>query len=188
MLFAISGSQGTGKTTLIEALQDLYPAPSPKTSRSILKEWNVTLSQVNNDRELTVKFQEEILKRKIEDEAPYVESEQLFCTERTFADLFVYAVVAIGKDNEYSSWLDDYYLRCVEAQHRYDMVFYLTGGHFTPVNDGVRGINQHYSRLVDLVMYDYTCRMCDNKIITIDVPILEWRVAEVKRHMNNKHK
>jgi predicted ABC-type ATPase len=184
MLFSIAGSQGTGKSTLISELKDKYPNDIPKTSRSILSDWNLTLSQVNNDRELTVKFQEEILKRKITDEAPYVSSEQRFCTERTYADLFVYALVAIGKDNEYSDWLDDYFLRCKTAQKTYEKVFYLTGGHFPPVNDGVRGINKHYSKMVDLVMFEYTFKTCghDVGVILIDYPHLEWRVAEVNRH------
>ena len=69
MLFAISGSQGSGKTTVINELKNRgFPVVERKTSRSILEEWGVTLSDVNNDRPLTVKFQDEILKRKREDE------------------------------------------------------------------------------------------------------------------------
>lgn len=176
-LVSIAGSQGTGKTTLIDALQ--LPSITRKTSRSILAEWGVTLSQVNNDRPLTVKFQDEILKRKLEDEAEAVASSELFITERTYADLFVYALVAIGKDNEYSDWLDGYYQRCVEAQRSYQHVFYLTGGHFRPVNDGVRAINEHYSRMVDLTMYDYTCRMSPS-VTPIKTGNLELRVQIVK--------
>lgn len=177
MLVSIAGSQGTGKTTLIDALN--IPAITRKTSRSILAEWGVTLSQVNNDRPLTVKFQDEILKRKLEDEAEAVASSELFITERTYADLFVYALVAIGKDNEYSDWLDGYYQRCVDAQRSYKNVFYLTAGHFRPVNDGVRAINEHYSRMVDLTMYEYTCRMTPS-VTPIKTGNLELRVQLVK--------
>lgn len=177
MLIAVAGSQGTGKTTLINALQ--YPSITRKTSRSILSEWNVSLSQVNNDRELTVRFQDEILKRKLEDESETVASDQLFVTERTYADLFVYALVAIGKDNEYSDWLDGYYQRCVDAQKSYSRIFYLIGGHFKPVADGVRATNEHYSRLVDLVMYDYTCKM-SRSVTTIETANLDLRVQIIK--------
>lgn len=185
MLFSIAGSQGTGKSTLINALKDDFKSDIPKTSRSILADWNVTLSQVNNDRPLTIRFQEEILKRKLADEAPFVASDEVFVTERTFADLFVYALVAIGKDNEYSDWLDEYYLRCVEAQKSYIQVFYLKGGHFKPVEDGVRGTNIHYSRLVDLVMSDYTLNMSPSftSITVLEKPDLNWRVDKVKQHV-----
>jgi nicotinamide riboside kinase len=172
-LVAISGSQGTGKTTLIDALP--YNKITRKTSRSVLSDWGVTLSQVNNDRPLTIKFQDEILKRKQEDEAIGRDSTELYVTERTYADLFVYALVAIGKDNEYSDWLDEYYFRCKEAQDKYKEVFYLLGGHFKPVYDGVRGINQHYSWMVDVCMREYTRKMTD-RYVTIDTPNIAQRV------------
>lgn len=160
MLVAVSGSQGAGKTTLLNELSNSgYAVIDRKTSRSILSDWNVTLSQVNNDRDLTIKFQEEILSRKYQDELVAMEGDQVFFTERTYVDLFVYALVAIGKDNEYSDWLDRYYDKCMECQKSYQGVFYLNAGYFKPVNDGVRGVNQHYSNMVDLVMSDYTERM-----------------------------
>ena len=158
MLIAISGSQGSGKTTTLAALEERgYPTVTRKTSRSILDEWGVTLSQVNNDRPLTVKFQDEILKRKFEDEKEAFEDEDhIWFTERTFADLVTYALIAIGKDNEYSEWMDDYIDRCRTAQMIYDHVFYLPSGKFEVAYDGVRGVNRHYSNMVDMVMRHYT--------------------------------
>jgi hypothetical protein len=88
----------------------------------------------------------------------------------------VYALVALGKDNEYSDWLNDYHDRCVQAQTSYQKVFYLTAGHFAPVEDGVRGINKHYSRLVDLAMLDYTSSMtAEDKIFIVTTPDLKIR-------------
>lgn len=158
MLIAVAGSQGTGKSTLISSATNAIGIPSitRKTSRSILSDWGVTLSEVNNNRQLTIQFQEEILKRKIEDERIAVESNDVWITERTYADLFTYAVVAVGKDNEYSDWLDQYFEQCKAAQTTYSAIIYLPGGFFQPVNDGVRGINGHYSRMVDLMLEDYT--------------------------------
>ena len=125
MLIAISGSQGLGKSELIHRLHVDHGVKviERKTSRSILSDWKVTLSQVNNDRDLTVKFQDEILKRKAQDEAEAVRSSELYVTERTYTDLFTYATVAIGKDNEYSAWLDKYYIHCLEQQRHYHHVF-----------------------------------------------------------------
>lgn len=180
MLFSIAGSQGTGKSTLIESLQTHFPSDIPKTSRSILKDWNVSLSQVNNDHKLTIEFQEEILKRKTADEAPFVaDPDKIYVTERTYADLFTYALVVLGKDNEYSDWLDDYYERCKAQQEKYMAVFYLNGGFFKPVHDGVRGSNQHYSRLVDLVMWDYTDKMSACYLYPVTEPGLNSRLEFV---------
>lgn len=177
MLIAISGSQGTGKSTTMSYLP--YAQIERKTSRSILSDWNVTLSEVNNDRELTVRFQDEILTRKLEDEALAVTSPDIFCTERTYMDLFAYAVVAIGKDNEYSSWLDSYFERCLAAQSSYSKVFYLTGGHFSPVYDGVRAVNAHYSTLVDLFLQHYTLKYTPNGVTVISTPDQSQRVDTI---------
>lgn len=183
MIFAISGSQGVGKSTLINALHTSYPSITRKTSRSILSDWGVTLSEVNNDRELTVRFQDEILKRKWDDEAEArSDHNRIFCTERTYADLFVYALVAIGKDNEYSDWIDDYYVKCVNAQACYSDVFYLTGGHFRPEHDGVRAINEHYSRMVDLVMYEYTKQITFDGFKVISTPDLSQRIKYLEKY------
>ena len=155
MLFAISGSQGSGKSTVLQTLQSRgFPTVSRKTSRSILKEWDVTLSEVNNDRPLTVRFQDEILQRKIDDDKAAAEdSSRIYFTERTLADFFTYAVIAIGKDNEYSDWIDDYFVRCCEAQKMYNHNFYLNALPETE-HDGVRGSNKHYVKMVNIVMKD----------------------------------
>lgn len=190
MIIAIAGSQGTGKSTLIQELsvQHNIPHITRKTSRSILTDWNVSLSEVNNSRELTIMFQEEILSRKIVDEDKAAKDDAVWLTERTYADLFTYAVVAVGKDNEYSDWLDDYYARCCAAQLSYDGMVYLTAGHFQPVHDGVRGTNVHYSRMVDMMMRDYTGRMWDQAqapLIIMSTPHMIDRVNTVASIANS---
>ena len=168
MLVSICGSQGSGKSTTVAALLERGGCRTidRKTSRSILEEWDVTLSEVNNDRPLTIKFQDEILKRKLhDDQEALTDPNTVWYTERTFADLFVYALVAIGKDNEYSEWMDEYFNRCKVAQRIYDRVFYLRGGMFEVKHDGVRGSNQHYSKLVDLTMEHYVQEMTEPDVI-----------------------
>lgn len=165
-LIAISGSQGLGKSVFINHLHAHRNMNiiERKTSRSVLSDWGVTLSEVNNDRPLTLKFQDEILKRKAEDERVGAESDDLYVTERSFADLFTYAVVAVGKDNECSDWLDEYYEKCIEAQRSLMGVLYLTrAGRIdnTIVHDGVRGINRHYGIMVDETMTYFTKEMAD---------------------------
>lgn len=173
MLVAISGSQGLGKSIYIDHLQKTgVKTIERKTSRSILSDWKVELSTVNNDRPLTLKFQDEILKRKIEDEAAAAtDPNQLYVTERSFADLFTYACVAIGKDNECSDWLDAYYIKCLEAQRALAGVLYLTREgriNGTIVNDGVRGANRHYGIMVDETMSFFTREMCDHASVKLE--------------------
>lgn len=178
MLVAVSGSQGSGKSTILNKIRERgLDTIDRKTSRSILSDWNVTLQEVNNDPKLTIKFQEEILRRKVVDEQNDRNLKPIVYTERTFADLFTYALVTLGKDNTYSDFLNDYYTACMKANQMYAAVYYLRAGHFKPEHDGTRGSNMHYSRMVDLAMLDITKQMVHNSRLTvIETPDLEQRV------------
>jgi len=167
MLFAISGSQGSGKSTVLSSLKDkAFPVIGRKTSRSIMSEWGVTLSEINNDRDLTVKFQDEILQRKIDDDKDAAnDPSRIYFTERTLADFFTYALIAIGKDNEYSNWINEYYKRCCEAQKAYNHNFYLTQISKLE-HDGVRGSNKFYAGMVDVVMRDVQSQMYKDSYVS----------------------
>jgi predicted ATPase len=186
MLISIAGSQGSGKTTVLKKLKEKgFKIIERKTSRSILEDWGVSLNQVNNDRDLTIRFQNEIVDRKLQDEYFATQSSDIYITERTYADLFTYALVSIGKDNDFSDWLKDYYEKCIAVQQSYTMVYYLKAGHFQPENDGVRGISIHYSRMIDLVMQDITTQMTSpSKINLIDTPCLHQRIAIIESQVN----
>lgn len=179
MLVACAGSQGSGKTTVLKELNAIgYPIIQRKTSRSILSDWGVSLDQINNDPTLTMRFQDEILKRKFMDEKIAIESNEIIFTERTYADLFTYALVSLGKNNQFDDWLNEYYFKCARFQQSYDKVFYLTAGHFAITNDGVRGANKHYSTMVDLTMREFTQQMTPSSRLNIlSTPILRERTT-----------
>ena len=183
MLYAVSGSQGSGKSFTLDHLP--YRKIVRKTSRSILADWNVTLSQVNNDRELTVRFQEEILKRKYDDECADVNTDEIVFTERTPMDLFVYALVALGKDNEYSDWLNDYYTRCLNmSMDMYAGVFYLFPLKGMAIeNDGVRATNHHYSHLINSTLLWYTGKLTTTHLVATSD--LGDRIELIQRALNN---
>lgn len=156
MLIGISGSQGQGKSTVCDSLQERgFKVVQNKTSRSILSDWGYTLNEINSYQPLTVKFQDEILVRHIRSNLEAAESSDLYVSERTFADIFVYSLFVLGPFNAYSSWLDDYYHKCVEAQKMYSGIVYLTGRNYSPQNDGVRSINRHYTTAVDELISKY---------------------------------
>jgi len=187
MLIAISGSQSTGKSTTLAALKEKgHNIIERKTSRSILEDWDISLRDVNNDPTLTIKFQEEITKRKYDDEVKAASSDDIWFTERTHTDLFTYALVSLGKDNERSEWLDKYYTTCKEFNANYSKVFYLTAGHFDIEHDGVRGSSSHYSRMVDLTMLDLTKKMVDDSVLKIlDMSDLHRRLENISWGITN---
>lgn len=167
MLASVMGAQGSGKTTVLnEIISRGYQAIERKTSRSILSDWDVCLDEINTTPSLAIKFQDEILRRKIADEQEYVQDQDnVWYTERSYVDLFAYATVSLGHLNEYSDWLNNYFERCKAAQKTYKAVCYIHSGKFTPVHDGVRGSNIHYSRMVDLYMHDVLYQMTSKDVI-----------------------
>ena len=178
MLIAISGSQGCGKTTMLEKIKAAgFKTIDRKSSRSILSDWDVTLQEVNTNAELTLRFQEEITKRKYMDELDAMCTPELHFTERTHADLFTYALVSLGKDNSHTEWLNEYYKTCMKYNQSYAGVYYLRAGHFNIEHDGTRGSNVHYSRMVDLTMLDITQQMVHtSKLTIVETPDLEQRL------------
>lgn len=182
MLVAIYGSQGSGKSTTLDILkQNGCNVIERKTSRSILEDWNVSLQEVNATPDLTIRFQDEITKRKYNDEAQYIDCEEIWFTERTHTDLFVYALASIGKDNQYSDWMDHYYDTCKKYNESYSMVFQLPHGVFDVVADGVRGNNRHYAKTIDLMMSHFQMDMYNGYRHVIEEHSPHSRGCEIER-------
>jgi len=190
MLVAINGSQGSGKSTILKLLvSNGFFTVTRKTSRSIMSDWDVTLQEINDNPKLTIKFQHELVKRKLVDEAEAISSPDLLFTERTYADLFTYALVNLGKNNEYIEFLNDYYKECMIHQQAYSSVFFLTAGHFGVQHDSVRGSGQHYSTMVDLIMREYTERMTHpSRLCVVKTSDLTERVTMISQQSVGLHK
>jgi len=182
MLIAISGSQGSGKSTLLNHIKQLgYNTIERKTSRSILSDWKTSLQEVNNNPDLTIKFQNEIISRKFQDEYSASLNSEIYFTERTYADLMAYYLCTLGHNNDYSNNINEYYKKCDQYNQTYDFVFYLKSGLFPIEMDGTRGTNQHYGRVVDLAIEDILKRTIQsNKLITINTPNIADRISTIE--------
>lgn len=183
MLIAITGSQGSGKSTILEELETAgYRTIARKTSRSILSDWNVTLDEVNADNKLTTQFQDEITKRKWEDELEAVSSSDVVFTERSHMDLFTYALISIGKNNEYSDWIDEYYRKCYAYSQACSHAFFLVSGCFPVEGDGIRGENAHYSDMVNILMEKHTKLAFREKFTVVNDCTTETRLVTILRN------
>lgn len=171
MLISLSGVQGSGKTTVLNKIQSLgFNVVERKTARSLLTEWNTTLDKVYRDPTTAVKFQNEILKRKIDDETQAKESKDLWFTERSYADLFTYAVLTVGRYNEHDKWVNEYFDLCKKNNEQYLGIVYMHGGFKADLKDGVRGFNKHYVELVDRTLNDFTYDMSYNEVLMESKP------------------
>ncbi len=161
---AISGAQGSGKTTILDHLKTAFKYSNVgfvgrKTSRSILKEWNITLNDLDDNPDLAIKFQEEIFTRKKVDDFETLDN-PIVITERSMLDLLTYTMFTLGKRNELSDWIDDYAQRLIDA-NQYTLIFHLSGGFVSnDINDGVRGINKHYNHSVNAVLEMFLQKYC----------------------------
>lgn len=175
MIISISGSQGAGKTTLINAIKDrlgdTVKVMERKTARSVLHDWGITLDDVYADTSLMKRFQEELVSRKRQDEQECLKEDPnaIWIVERTYADLFAYTTVYAGKQNDMSDWLDNYYDACKGGQAIYDHVFYLRGGLFPIQDDGLRPKNKHYGEMVDMFLKHKTQEMLPEMTPFIDI-------------------
>lgn len=160
MIIGISGAQGQGKTTLINTVKNNQSIETRnlQTAREVLKEWDYTLTEINSYLPLKIKFQEELYNRHYNAlRQLHLESPSVFLVERTFADIFSYALLSIGPFNQYSDWLNEYAEKCEQAQNSlFNYVIFLSGRGYIPEDDGVRSVNQHFSDMADYLIKKYT--------------------------------
>lgn len=176
-LITISGSQGQGKTTVLTSLAEIgFNIVPHKTSRLILDEWGYTLNQVNKDLNLTKEFQDEILVRHHQNNLEAINSDKIWFSERSYADVFTYTIFALGSFNEYSGWLDHYYEKCKAGQKSYTAVIRLSGRTTSVDDDGVRSVNQHFTKSIDIVLNHYL-KDFDVPVLNVDTPDHEKRIS-----------
>jgi predicted ATPase len=198
MIITLSASQGQGKTTLLNELKKYnYDIINNTTSREILSDMNKTLNDVYSVPAIAEDFQNKILDRQEKYNDAMLRIKRPIITERSFADIFTYAMFAYGNINDYSTSIDSYYHKCKRLQNeQYACVVYLSGRQYVPDNDGVRSTNQYFSKLVDKTINYYIddfYATCPEKIYHIDTPNLDERVEkmieiinEVKNNKNGK--
>lgn len=184
MIITLSGSQGQGKSTVLSALeQNGFGVVPNKTARTILSDWGKTLNEVYLDKPLTVTFHEEIIKRHEELCKPHYRSDDIMFIERSYADIFSYALAVLGPFNEYSNWLNEFYEKCSDLQSHFSAALYLTGRDYTPQADGVRSTNIHFAKAIDASIQkhlkDFRDRTHTHKMFVIDTPDHEERLIQI---------
>lgn len=184
MIITLSGSQGQGKSTVLSSLeQNGFGVVPNKTARTILNEWGCTLMEVYKDGDLTVKFHDEIIECHEKLCRPYCVSDDIMFIERSYADIFAYALAVLGPYNEYSGWLNQFYEKCSKLQANFSAVLYLTGRDYTPQADGVRSTNIHFAKAIDTSIQKYSKDFRDkthtHKMFIIDTPDHEERLIRI---------
>lgn len=183
MLISLAGSQGIGKTTTLEDLKSMgYRVIENKTARSILKEWDMSLESINENRDLVLKFQNEIIERHYNNNKDYINSEEIVLQERSYIDIFVYALFQLSQYNRYNDWFYEYYNKCMELQKTYKATIYLMGNpNFFIENDAVRSTNLHFSNAINTMMLQYLGKF-DN-VIYVNTMDRNERISLIKHEL-----
>ena len=127
MLIAISGSQGVGKTTLLQHLsKGNYTVDTFKVSRAVQKEMGYSsLCSAVDTFEKMKKFQENIILRKFEHDSRLIENigDKIVFTERSFIDVLAYAELWCTHfpkmKSSTSNWLCGFKEACFNFQNIY---------------------------------------------------------------------
>ncbi len=149
MRIALTGSGGTGKTTLLQELNKHLNLPViGEGIRPWLKEHNFSdfkemgLDDVRD-------MQQDVMFGKMKEE----QSLSSFISDRTTIDNACYALYWLGQRKEYSKWYDWYHKKAVDHfKNTYDVVFILPHGVIELENDGVRSSNKWYQFILQQMM------------------------------------
>lgn len=139
MKIALSGSGSTGKSTLAKAVAEKYNVPIiPEFAREVAEKMKIeNIRKVTPDIYFT--FQENILKRKLEEEKKY----ETFIADRSTADVAAYYFRWCCRDME-----DDknkqYIDLCFENLKNYDKIILLPWNSIPVEADGFRSAKLYY--------------------------------------------
>lgn len=185
MIISISGAQGQGKSTVLDTLKTNGHTVIPnKTARSILAEWDMTLEYVYSDKKLAMLFHDKIIQRHNEVCSPHYDSDEIVFIERSYADIFAYAVSVLGPFNTSSEWLNTFYNQCTALQSNMSAAVYLTGRNYIPSSDGIRSTNQHFSKAVDSLIKTYLTEFSletkTHIVHNVNTPVHDERIAAIE--------
>lgn len=151
---AISGAQGTGKSTTIEVLKDSFhrKVDDFKASRSVMNSMGTSISDFSKNPQKMMEFQEQLLCAKIQNDSklkvkhkrnPFSNRTPVVIVERSLIDLAAYAIewTRTEEVDAYSihQWCGNYVDRCLLFNKElYSRTFLLPIGKFDMVDDGVR--------------------------------------------------
>jgi len=195
-VFSVTGSQGTGKTTVFNEFRKLVESGDNseigkvikdfgeiyfverKTSRSIQEEMGITKpEELFTDRELIKKFQTKALARKAFDDIikPYETGYKIVVTERSPFDLASYTTAHLGFYSKYDSFVNRYINEATKLSDVYFSMI-LKGGLFDIEHDGIRPVNSYYQSMIEKLQLQLLNERNSNYWDICDSPRLSERI------------
>jgi nicotinamide riboside kinase len=149
---AFTGSEGSGKTTLINALADvLQVAKTTNVVREAVKEMGLDKPPAfGTNKQLTMDFQSWLLKKRMVREKFILEP---FLADRSSIDMFSYTLSHLAREDDMQHFLNEYYIQCIDyARTMYEFHFFVPSGRIPLVADGLRNTQPNNARLMHFIM------------------------------------
>lgn len=136
---AISGSDGTGKTTLVNEISKRFNVPIvPEFARDVAEEMNIP-DLAGMSPSLAYSFQLEVMDRKIKEEQKH----ESFIADRCTADNLAYYTRQCSRDLPDAA--NSHYVdMCLENLKKYDKIFLLMPNSIPLCDDGFRSTKKYH--------------------------------------------
>jgi len=151
MKIGFTGAGGTGKTTTLNILSEMYPdiPVLPSNTRSVYNKWNITeVDQETMTFQDKLRLQEDIYAVRVEAEN---KCDRGFLSDRTILDNFCYQQVRCYEAMDHPMFMEKRKL-IKENMRQYDFICYFPIT-FAPVGDDVRYGNPVFQNLMDNLMF-----------------------------------
>lgn len=181
MKIAISGSEGTGKSTLSRELAKEFGIPRIKEGvRDYMKRHGIENLRDMSPQEY-MKMQWYLLDSKIEQES----SLGSFVADRSVADNVAYTLRWCGRDFTEKMLGKYVQLAREHAQNTYDLILYLPWGKISVEDDGVRDTRKWYLYEIDRLIWGI---LKDWNLPVVEIGVenrLSWARLEISRYVHD---
>jgi predicted ATPase len=160
MIVSISGTQGSGKTTVLNMFETKHKdnpfieVDDLKVSRTVMKELNIkSLDDMYSDPTRFMEFQNIIADKKFEHEQSINSDDKIILVDRSYVDMMAYATTIIGPYPSMSAVLDEYIDKLVKYQHLHDFSIIVKKLPFVEIeDDNVRSTSKPFQLLIELLI------------------------------------
>jgi predicted ATPase len=186
MLIAVSGTQGVGKTTLLNELKKIdYSVDNFKVSRTVQQELGfATLNEaVSSDWNTMAKFQDTIMSRKFANDCALstLKTNDIIFVERSFIDILAYTEkwnFQLATQLWHNKWMNVYREQCLDMQKIYDGLIFVEHHEKIPFEDDVNRADKYSQHQIQTRLKELA-EIVDLPTLVIKEYNLNTRVQEV---------
>lgn len=162
-IIGVSGAHGTGKTTVLNAIEQMeignVTVDAFSVSRHVQKEYKVPLSEIVADPAAVPTFQDKIVQTMVDRVGSlrkwYKTQDAFMFVDRSPVDAYAYAKIWLQSNPSYADWLTQYETKCAQALRAYDLIILVPPREFEFVAESKRASKEtqmaHHTECVEFL-------------------------------------